>query len=59
MGSVYGSYDHAKWFFGAAQFPFLGGYDLSFYLTGLYLRIVKSLASKEVQLDAVKLLKYS
>lgn len=45
-------FDYSRWFFGKGEFPFQAGYDLSFAITGEYLEIKNSLASKEVFLNA-------
>ena len=47
--------DHSIWFFGSGKFPFLAGYDLSYYVMGEYLKLNLSSPEKEVNLKPEQL----
>ncbi|MDP7320879.1 MAG: DUF2268 domain-containing putative Zn-dependent protease [Bacteriovoracaceae bacterium] len=49
------SFDHSRWFFGKGEFPFQGGYDLSFYITGMYMTETKAKPSQLIDLTAEKM----
>ena len=49
-------YDHSVWFFGKGEFPFLAGYDLSYFIMGEYLKMNMSSPEKEVNLMPEQLL---
>ena len=48
-------YDHWRWFFGKGEFPFLAGYDLSYYIIKKYLEDKGVNSSELVELSAKEL----
>ncbi len=46
------NFSYQRWFFGGNEIPFHAGYDLSFYLVGLYLRKANRRASQEINLNS-------
>lgn len=51
-------YDHYIWFFGKGDFPFLAGYDISYFIIGKYLEKTNKKPSELVNLTSLEMVKF-